>query len=136
MITRRGVLVVNVDRQFLAKAPTHIELHARCVPDQLGRDVDLHVFVSDRAIGSEVLAFEVHVDRHVKFGATSTDRRNEVDRCHAAALSDQLGRFTCEIQLHCGPSALEVGYQAVDVANTADTTNVDSKVLVGPNPIR
>ena len=51
-------------------------------------------------IWSEVFAFEVHVDRHVIFGAASTDGRHEVDGDYAALFLDQGGGVVCDKQVH------------------------------------
>ena len=94
------MLVVDIDRDLLTDSARYIELHAGGVSDELGSDMDLDTLVPDRLVRGEVLAFEMHVDRHVKLGATSTDWRNEVDRCATTALLDQLGGFGGEVQLH------------------------------------
>ena len=62
--------------------------------------MDLDSVLSYDAVRSEVLAFEVHVDRHVVFGAASTNRRDEVDRCDSAAFLNEVHRFGCDEEIH------------------------------------
>ena len=92
--------MIDVDGDLLSHSTTNVELHARCVTNELWRHVHLEVFMADRPIRGEVLAFEMRVDRHVKLGATSTDGRNEIDRRTAAALADQFGGFRGKEKLH------------------------------------
>ena len=60
----------------------------------------LQAVVSKYPIGGKILAFEVHVDRHVMFRAASTDRRHEVDRRNAAALLDERCGVWSDKQIH------------------------------------
>jgi len=62
--------------------------------------MDLEPVGAYDTVGSEVLAFEVRVDRHVKLGATSTDGGHEVDRGDSASFPDQLDCIGCDEQLH------------------------------------
>ena len=55
---------------------------------------------TDDPIGSEVLAFEVRVDRHVMLGAASTDGGHEVDRCHPTLLLDEGSRLWSQHEFH------------------------------------
>lgn len=62
--------------------------------------MDLHVVMADHAIRSEVLAFEVHVDRHVIVFAASTYGRDEVDSNDAALLLNQLSSVLGDEEFH------------------------------------
>ena len=100
MVAVRTVFVIDVDLQLLADRARNVELHTLCVADQIWRHVNFHVVLTDHAIGGEVFAFEVRVDRHVMLGASSTNRRNEVDSGDATSLLYQLGRIGSQKQIH------------------------------------
>ena len=88
MVAAGSVLVVNVDADLFADSPAHIELYRTGVAHQVGRHMYLDVIDTDDPVRGEILAFEVSVDRHVVLGATSTDRRDKVDRSDPASLLD------------------------------------------------
>ena len=100
MVTPRAMLVVNVDIDLLADRPANIELHGLRVAHQVRRDMNLHAAMSDHPIRRQVLALEMHVDRHVIFGAASTYRRHEVDGGHATSLLNQADRLIAYKQFH------------------------------------
>lgn len=93
--------------------------------------------MTDNPVWCEVLAFEMHVDRHVIFGASSTNRWDEVDCYDPAPLLDQLGSIVGDEQFHdyvnplgllslsqlAGPFGLIFGHrhQAEDVSNDTHT---------------
>lgn len=91
MVTAGSVLVFDIDVDLLAKRATSVELHVVRVSDQFRGDVNLHSVLADHPVWSEVLSFEMHVDRHVIFGASSTNGRDEVDCDDPALLLDQRG---------------------------------------------
>ena len=62
----------------------------------------LDVVLTDDAVRSEVLAFEVRVDRHVVLSASSTYWRDEVDRCDPALLLDVGRRVRRQKEFHIG----------------------------------
>jgi hypothetical protein len=62
--------------------------------------VNLDPVLSQDTIWRQVLAFEMHVDRHVIFCAASTNRGDEVDGGHATALLDQRYGILGNEQLH------------------------------------
>lgn len=70
--------------------------------------MDLEPIGSHDAVRSEVLALEVRVDRHVKLGSASTDRRHEVDRGNAASLPDQIDGVGGDEELHGVLSAIRL----------------------------
>jgi hypothetical protein len=51
--------------------------------------VDFHPALADDPVGRQILSLEVHVDRHVMFGTTSTDWRDEIYGCNTATLLDE-----------------------------------------------
>ena len=55
---------------------------------------------TDDPIGSEVLAFEVRVDRHVVLGASSTNWWDEVDCGDPALLLDVVSRIGRQKEIH------------------------------------
>ena len=62
--------------------------------------MDLDVALSYDTVRSEVLSFEVHVDRHGVLGTASTYGRNEVDRGHAATLLNEVRCVFGNKQIH------------------------------------
>jgi hypothetical protein len=62
--------------------------------------VNLHAVLTHYPVRGQILAFEMHVDRHVMFGAASTDRRDEINRRHAATFLDQVERLIGYKQFH------------------------------------
>ena len=92
--------MLDVDFDLLAKRSLGLELHGIRIPNELGRDVDLQSVLIDHAVRREVLAFEMHVDRHVMFGASSTNRRDKVDCDNAAPLLDELGGVLGNEEFH------------------------------------
>ena len=62
--------------------------------------MNLEVTVAYYAVRREVFAFEMHVDRHVIFGAASTNWRDEVDSDDPASLLDERFCFWCEKEFH------------------------------------
>lgn len=94
------VFVGDVDVDLLAKPALHVELNARSKAHQIRCDVDLHAVGAHDAVGSEVLALEMHVDRHVKLGAASTNWRDEVDGSDATAFLDEVNSIGRNEQLH------------------------------------
>ncbi len=83
------VLVMNVNADLFANSTSHVELHTPGITHQVRGHMNLHPVLANNSVRREVLALEVRVDRHVKLGAASTDRRDEVDRSDAAALLDE-----------------------------------------------
>ena len=67
--------------------------------DQLRRDQDLELVVTQLAVRGQVLASDISVDRHLSDFA-STGRVNKVDRHRPALLLEQLLRFFGEHDLH------------------------------------
>ena len=57
--------------------------------EKRGGDENLHVVLLDGAIGGEVLAFEVGVDRHL-WAAVSGEGRDEIERHDAAAAAGEV----------------------------------------------
>ena len=108
MVAAGPVLVVNVDADLLADGASDIELHRPGVPHQVRRHVDLHAVLSQDPVRRQVLAFEMHVDRHVILRAASTDGRYEVDRCDTTTLLDQGYRSGSDIQVHKVLSAIVI----------------------------
>ena len=62
----------------------------------------LDVVLADDAVRSEVLAFEVRVDRHVVLSASSTYWRDEVDRSDPALLLDVCRGVGRQKEFHVG----------------------------------
>ncbi len=108
VVAVRPVLVVNVDADLLANGAPDIELHRPGVPNQVRGHVDLDAVLSQDAVRRQVLALEMHVDRHVIFRAASTDGRYEVDRCDTTTLLDQGYRSGSDIQVHEVLSAIVI----------------------------
>jgi hypothetical protein len=94
------VFVVDIDVDLLAHGAAHAELNRLGVSHEVRRDVNLDAVLSQDAIRRQVLALEMHVDRHVIFCAASTNRWDEVDSGHAAALLDQRHGLLGNEQLH------------------------------------
>ena len=85
------VLNFNIERRSeepLARANMNT---LRPSPERRGCE-DPHALSLHHAIARYVLAFEIGVDRHLR-ASPSSDRRNEVDRDHAALLYDEIDRF-------------------------------------------
>lgn len=84
------MLVMNVNADLFANSTSHVELHTAGIPQQIWGHMNLHPVLANDSVRREVLAFQMHVDRHVMFGTASTDRRDEVDRSDPATLLDEL----------------------------------------------
>ena len=67
--------------------------------DQLRRDENLDVVMLDGLVRSEVLAFEVGVDRHL-CGAVSSEGRNEVKRHHSTSVPHEFHCFVADADIH------------------------------------
>ncbi len=80
---------MNVNADLFANSTSYVELHAAGITHQIRGHMNLHPVLANDSIGSQVFPLQMHVDRHVMFGAASTDRRNEVDRSDTAAFLDQ-----------------------------------------------
>ena len=80
--------MLDIDLDLLAHSTFDIELNCAGVAHEFWRNVNLHALVSNDSVWGEVLAFEMHVDRHVIFGAASTYGRDEVDRDDPALLAN------------------------------------------------
>ena len=93
---------IDRDTQLLADRARNIELHTLGVADEVRSYVYLDVVLADDAVRSEVLAFEVRVDRHVVLSASSTYWRDEVDRCDPALLLDVGRRVRRQKEFHIG----------------------------------
>ena len=112
--------------------------------------MNLQTVVTDNPVWSEVLAFEMHVDRHVILGASSTNWRDEVDCNDPALLLNELGSIVGDEQFHdylnplrllslsqlAGPLGLIFGdrHQTEDVSNDTHTFYGDGDRAVGFNP--
>ncbi len=70
------------------------------VADEVRCYVHFDVVLADDAVGSQVFAFEMRVDRHVVLSATSTYWGDEVDRCDAALLLDVVRRVWRQKEFH------------------------------------
>jgi hypothetical protein len=89
-VTAAGsVIVVNIDVDLLANGTSDVELNRPCITDQIRCHVNFHAVVTNDSVRRQILALEVHVDRHIVFRATSTDRRNKIDGCDATTFLDQ-----------------------------------------------
>jgi len=100
VVTARPVFVMNIDTDLLANSSGHVKLNRPGITHQVGRHVNLDIIDADDAVWREVLPLEVRVDRHVVFGAASTDRRDEVDRCDPTSLLDQFSRILGNKEVH------------------------------------
>lgn len=105
MVAAGSVLVMNIDADLLADSSAHIKLYRTGVAHQIGCHVHLDAIDSDDPVRGEILAFEMRVDRHVVLGATSTNRRDKVNRSDPASLLDQVSRVVGKKQVHiaCNP---------------------------------
>ena len=93
---------VDRDTQLFADRASNIELHALGVADEVRGHVYLDVVLADDAVRSQVLAFEVRVDRHVVLSASSTYWRDEVDRSDPALLLDVCRSIGRQKEFHVG----------------------------------
>ena len=100
MRSGRGVLMLGAHPQrFEDQELFDVKMDSRCPLDQLRRDEDLHVVLLDGLVRSEVLAFEVGVDRHL-CGAVSGKWRNEVERHRPPALLRECHCFVANRDVH------------------------------------
>ena len=94
------MFVIDVDVDLLANASANVELNRACIPHEVRGYVNLDSLAMHDAVRGEVLAFEMHVDRHVKFGASSTNRWDEVDCGYAAPLLYERYGVRCKEEFH------------------------------------
>lgn len=108
MTATGSMLVMNLNVDLFANSTSHVELNTARIPHQIRGHMNLHPVLANDSIGRKVLALQMHVDRHVMFGATSTDRWDEVDRCDAAASLYQCKCIRGDEQFH-GVSSQAIG---------------------------
>ncbi len=70
--------VIELDNSSLTQSTLNVDSQGRGQANQLGRDQDLVVVVLEPAIGSQILALCVGVDRHLS-NLASTNRADVVD---------------------------------------------------------
>ena len=93
MTSGGGVLMLREDLERLPDEKLlHVQMHRPRPLDQFRRDEDLDAAMIDCDVGSQVLALEVGVDRHLSLAASS-ERWDEVERHRPAALLRKLQRF-------------------------------------------
>jgi len=110
----------KLDIKLLAKATGHADPHARSQSVQLRGDEDLDA-VADAmlAVGGEVLALDVGVDRHLS-DLASTDGLDEIDRHHPALAGEEVHGRVGDLDLHTATLPAPDGLAEYRVGLAAD----------------
>ena len=94
-----GILGVEFDHERLGQQPLGHNSHRVGHADQPGADQDLKALVAQLAVGRQILALDVGVDRHL-CNFASTGRADEVDRHRAALLLQYPASLVSNLDLH------------------------------------